>query len=228
MHKNYANYLLKKTKDDYNRIADKFSSTRGYISNDILELNSFVNIRDNILDLGCGNGRLSEVFKEMNVTYIGTDNSREMIKIAKKKYPKEKFIVSDALCLPFKDNIFDKVFSLSVIQHIPSVELRIKFLKEVQRVLKPKGKLIITAWYINQNKIKKYLTENPKFDKGDIFYPFKIPERKIEVLRYIHCFKRDELIKLIEKSGFKVEKSSISQRGSNKENKNILVIAKKI
>lgn len=227
MNKDYANYLLKKTKDDYNRIADKFSSTRGYLSNDLLELRELASKGEKILDLGCGNGRLSEVLKENDIDYIGIDNSREMIKIAKEKYPKEKFILSDALRLPFKNNTFNKVFSLSVIQHIPSVELRIKFFKEAYRVLESNGKLIVTSWYFDQNKIKKYSKQNQELENGDIFYPFKVPEKNIEVLRYIHCFGRKELIKLFEESGFKVEKSKIVQRGFKKENKNILVIGNK-
>ena len=227
MNKDYANYLLEKTKADYNRIAGKFSSTRGYISSDILDLKKYVKSGDKILDAGCGNGRLSEVVRNMKIDYTGIDNSREMIKIAKDKYSSERFILSEIFNLPFKDNSFDKVFSLSVVHHVPSKECRIEFLKEIKRVLKPNRKLILTSWYFGQEKVKKYLTDDSELDKGDIYYPFKDPENNIEVMRYIHCFQVDEMRDLFQKSGFKVVEDKIVQRGKKIENKNILIVGSK-
>ena len=45
--------------------------------------------------------------------------------------------------LPYEDKMFSKVFCISVLEHLPQEEI-IKALKEFKRVLKSKGKLILT------------------------------------------------------------------------------------
>ena len=107
---------------------------------------------------------------------------------------------------------------------MPSNEYRIKFLKEIKRVLKPKGKLILTSWYFGQEKVKQFLSDDPRMDEGDIFYPFKDPENNIEVMRYIHCFQVEEMRELLKESGFKVIEDKIVQRGKKIENRNILIV----
>jgi len=236
MNKDYADFLLNKTKDDYNRIADKFSSTRGYVSGDILVLAQYAEPDDKILDLGCGNGRLSEIFKNKRIRYTGVDFSKELIKIARKKYPKEKFLLADAMKLPALKNIFDKVYCLSVLHHIPSEEYRIKFLKEIKRVLLPCGKIVLTVWNMHKvSKARALIFKNnflrffglSKLDFNDLFYPFNHQSGKREADRYIHAFRPNELARLVQKSGFKVEEIKFLKRGKKQENENILIVAKK-
>jgi tRNA (uracil-5-)-methyltransferase TRM9 len=235
MNKDYANYLLKKTKDDYNRIADKFSSTRSYLPADILALKKYANSGDKILDLGCGNGRLSELFKkEDNCNYFGTDFSKELIAIARKKYKNEKFYLANALKLPFLSDQFDMVYCLSVFHHIPSSEYRIIFLKEIMRVLKPNGKVVLTVWNLKGKKnVNVKIVKNSllgffglsKLDKGDIFLSFKTEGKTVE--RYIHCFTPEELEKIFAKAGFKICEIGILKRGKKVENENILIVGQK-
>jgi len=110
MERTYADYLLKKTRRDYNRIAAIFTTKRERITPDILCLKKYIKNGDKILDLGCGSGRLSQIFNQ-KIEYIGTDVSRKFIRIAKEKYPDKKFIKTDYFLLPFVDNHFDKIFS---------------------------------------------------------------------------------------------------------------------
>ena len=153
MDKEYAKYLLEKTHQDYSRIAEEFSKTREYLPEERKDLLlQYITPGDKVLDLGCGNGRFSGVFQK-DIEYIGVDNSEGMIEIARKKYPGADFSVADALNLPFPENYFDKVFSFAVIHHVPSTELRIKFLKEARKVLRPGGILILTVWHLNPFKM---------------------------------------------------------------------------
>jgi len=100
-----------------------------------------------ILDLGCGNGRLLNALKDKEVEYVGVDNSEKLLSEAQKNYPeyKDKFWKADALNLPFAENEFDMIYSIAVLQHIPSKEYRMKFLKECLRTLKKDGKLVLTV-----------------------------------------------------------------------------------
>ncbi len=113
----------------------------------------FENVKENerVLDLGCGNGRFYENLK--NTNYTGIDNSEKLIEIARRNYEGVDFRVASALDIPFKDEEFDRVFSLAVLHHIPK-EYHNKFLKEVKRVLKNNGLLILTVWNLKDRKEK--------------------------------------------------------------------------
>jgi ubiquinone/menaquinone biosynthesis C-methylase UbiE len=233
MKKNYAKSLLEKTRMDYNKIAGVFSKTRDYLPADISTLQKYAQPNDKILDLGCGNGRLKKLFgKEIN--YYGVDFSEELIKIAKTKYPDGEFLVVDGLNLPFPDNFFDKIFCLAVLHHIPSFDIRLKFLKEARRVLKPGGLLILTVWNLWERKktkplLIKYtilkLIGKSKLDFKDIFYPWKDNTGKIVINRYFHIFTKKELENLIKRAGFIVKESGVLRR--SKKESNIYIIAKK-
>jgi ubiquinone/menaquinone biosynthesis C-methylase UbiE len=237
MNKKYAQYLLNKTRQDYNRMAMLFSIKRERLTPDILYLKKYARSGDKVLDLGCGSGRLNKLFAGVDgIDYTGTDVSQGLISIAKKKYPDRRFILTDFFKLPFKKKTYDKIFCLSVIHHIPSAELRQKFLHEARRVLKPNGRLIITAWSVWDNKKVKRINLKfklrrilflTKMDKNDIFLPFRDNRGKILAQRYLHCFKKQELLQLIKRAGFKIEKAVALKRGKSGENKNILAIVKK-
>ena len=109
MKREYAEYLLKKTKEDYNQIATSFARSREFIPDDIRDLGDWVIPGEKILDLGCGSGRFYKVLKEKEISYFGIDFSEKLIEIAKQKYPKGRFQVADILNLPFPNNYFDKI-----------------------------------------------------------------------------------------------------------------------
>lgn len=238
MDKEYAEYLLRKTKEDYNLIAEDFSRTREHVPEDRKSLLlQYIFPGDKILDLGCGNGRFFEIFENLRISYFGVDNSEKMIKMAKNKYPKGNFETASALKLPFPINYFDKIFSFAVFHHIPSEDFRLQFLKEAKRVLKPKGILILTVWDLNPLKMiligewkrtRSFLKYQilkifgiSKLDFGDFFIPWQnfIP-------RYIHYFTKNEFKKIVEKSDFKVKEINILRNLKSKES-NIYLIAEK-
>jgi len=230
MDKKYAEYLLEKTKKDYNLISEDFSRTRSHIWEELKFLGDYLISGEKILDLGCGNGRLHELLGGKIIDYYGVDNSDKLITIAKSKYPEGKFQVSDVLDIPFPDNFFDKVFSIAVLHHIPSDDFRIRFIKEARRVLRPGGFLILTVWNLWQKpdslkRIIKFailkVLRKTKLDFKDVFVPW---QKTID--RYIHCFTKNELKKLVENAGFKIKKTRILKRKETK-NYNIFLIAEK-
>jgi ubiquinone/menaquinone biosynthesis C-methylase UbiE len=233
MDKKYARYLLKKTHKDYNKISENYDKTRFLLSDDIKKLSQFVNENDKVLDLGCANGKFFEAFKDKKIDYFGIDISENLIKIAKQNYPEANFQVADALNLPFPDNFFDKIYSISVLHNIPSKELRLKYLKEAKRVLKNDGFLILRVWDLWKRKdslilILKYtflkIIGKSKLDFFDIFLPWKDSNGKILANRYFHCFRKKELEDLLKKSGFKIIK--VWKKGK-KYKANIYSIAQK-
>jgi ubiquinone/menaquinone biosynthesis C-methylase UbiE len=233
MNKKYAEYLLTKTKEDYNLIATDYTRTRAFIPEDIRALGEYAQEKDKVLDLGCANGRLFEVLRNKKVDYRGVDFSEKLIEIAKKNYPEAKFQIANALHLPFSENFFDKVYSVSILHNIPSKNFQLQYLKEVKKVLKPGGLLILRVWDFWRRKVAaklllKYtlfkLIGKSQLDFKDVFVPWKDSGGKILVQRYFHCFTKNELEELVKKVGFKIKKS---WRGGRDPRTNIYLIAEK-
>lgn len=90
-----------------------------------------------LLDLGCGTGVLQSEFenKYKNVTGYGIDVSSDAIKYCKMRGVKRATLF-DGGKYPFKNETFDVVTAIDVLEHIPNDE---KALKEVYRILKKGG-----------------------------------------------------------------------------------------
>ncbi|MFA5878302.1 MAG: class I SAM-dependent methyltransferase [Candidatus Staskawiczbacteria bacterium] len=235
MRQEYAKYLIEKTRRDYNVIAKHFSSTREFMWKDLMPLIDYTVSGDKVLDLGCGNGRLFSVLKEKGIEYVGMDNSEGLIEEAKRRFPKASFKVGGLLTLPFPEDTFDKVYCIATLHHIPSNELRVVALKEIKRVLKPKGILVLTVWNLWQRKTiwRKVIRNNllkvigfAKMDFNDILVPWKDKDGKVLIQRYIHLFTKRELRNVAKKAGFTVQDVKVTERPELKDN-NLFIICQK-
>lgn len=100
-----------------------------------------------VLDVGCGSGIYVMLLASQNLLTIGVDVSRESLAVAKEwsvelgvaKYV--HFIRCDAEFLPLRNAIFDFIVCSEVIEHLDIPEYG---LKEISRVIDPKGCAIIT------------------------------------------------------------------------------------
>lgn len=94
-----------------------------------------------ILDFGCGDGFFASlIFNQQEVdTALDLFNSR--FDQAKDTGVYKKIVGFDGKKIPLKKNSYDVVVSNSVLEHIPLLE---ENLLEVNRILKPKGKFIVT------------------------------------------------------------------------------------
>jgi 2-polyprenyl-3-methyl-5-hydroxy-6-metoxy-1,4-benzoquinol methylase len=92
-----------------------------------------------ILDLGCGTGSFLKDIIALGYTNVyGADMAPEDFMLPKVKFVKANFNEK----FPFKDNEFDIVFSLEVIEHL---ENPWHYMDEMQRIIKSKGYLIMTT-----------------------------------------------------------------------------------
>jgi SAM-dependent methyltransferase len=107
-----------------------------------------------ILDVGCGNGWVAKEFLPKGKQVYSLDISITNPAKATKLYPNEKHfgITADSFNLPFNDISFDCVIASEIIEHVfdPAA-----FIKELFRVVKKGGRLILTTPY--KEKLIYYL-----------------------------------------------------------------------
>lgn len=210
-----AKEILNLVQTGYDKIASDFDLTRKKeVWPKARELGDKVEEGSKVLDLACGNGRLLEVLKNKEITYLGIDNSIKLIEIAKENYPAYKFIVGDMLNLDHvlkPDNKFNYIFCLAALQHIPSHKLRKQVLTELKKYLTKEGQLIISNWNMWSGKHRKQLIINnikkifglSDLDFNDILFSWKNSKGEKTGNRYYHAFTKRELIKLAKEAGFK-------------------------
>lgn len=96
-----------------------------------------------ILDLGCGWGRVLKPVMDRGGRAVGFDISENMLELAADHLAKNghrpELARGDGTRLPFRDNSFDQVYSLLVLQHL-SKDNGTALISEVHRVLKPGGR----------------------------------------------------------------------------------------
>ena len=231
MEKAKAIKILQETEQGYDRIAEKFSETRKRFWGDLEFIQDYAGSGNNILDYGCGNGRLLELFSGKNIDYTGLDISGKMINIAKGKYsdPLIKFRkITSFDSLTFPGNYFNAVYSIAVFHHLPSASLRQKVAKELYRVTQPGGFIIITVWNLWQKKYLKNILINwankmifkSSLDWNDCWIDFKDNQGNI-FNRYHHAFKKKELENLFNEAGFTTERREVLNK------KNIIFVGRK-
>ena len=163
---------------------------------------------NDILEIACGTGRvtahLAKSVKHDELT--ATDLNPDMIEVAKKivTSDKIKWMIADAMSLPFPDKSFDLVVIQFGIMFFPDKQ---KGLSEAYRVLRPGGKLLFNTWDKSENVpaiftgrkiIESYFGDNPP-----VFYniPFSM-------------YDESELKKITSDAGFKdVNVSLVKKEG---------------
>jgi ubiquinone/menaquinone biosynthesis C-methylase UbiE len=99
-----------------------------------------------ILDVGCGSAWVAKNYLKKQVKVYSLDISLVNPIKALKEYPAGNHfgITADSYKLPFLENSFDCIIASEIIEHIIYPD---RFIKELMRVLKPKGEVIITTPY---------------------------------------------------------------------------------
>jgi MPBQ/MSBQ methyltransferase len=100
-----------------------------------------------LLDVGCGIGGSSRILaKDYGFSVTGVTISPQQVKRAQELTPEgvdANFLVDDAMALSFPDASFDVVWSVEAGPHMPDKAI---FTKELMRVLKPGGVLVVADW----------------------------------------------------------------------------------
>lgn len=139
------------------------------------KINSKVENR-NILEIGSGQGfNCHYLSRNKENIVIGIDLSKKDIAISKKRYPGVDFRYMNAEKLTFAKNTFDEIYAMDILEHVDNLE---KVLKEVKRVLKIGGKMVVNIPY---HKSEKWLLKvRPTFHK-EIHHVRIFSENELEI-----------------------------------------------
>ncbi len=229
--------IIKKTREDYNKIAKHFSGTRYDVWPELEQLKPLFQNGQYILDWGCGNGRLLLMLREMqNIHYVGVDQSEELIAIARRKHTKEikggqaHFYSTAKRAKKFPDNYFDIVCCIASFHHLPDEASRLALLTKIYAELKSGGKLVVLVWNLGSDWAKAQFKKGwKKIGDQDFLIPWKTQKGEIEVMRYYHHFIPNEIKALFTKAGFITDSVTYGPGPANTEKggRNMIVVAHK-
>jgi len=135
----------------YNKLHKEEQLSKIRLIKDNLEIKK----KDFLLDVGCGTGIFAD---EFNCIKIGIDPSIEMLNQGKNAF----YIQAYAENLPFKDDSFDNVISVTAIHNFKNIR---KGLEEIKRVSRKNIALSILKKSSKINEIKNHIKELFKITK---------------------------------------------------------------
>jgi len=189
----------------YDRIAPHFSEKR---QNPWPEVESFLENRraEIAIDIGCGNGRHTELLAAIADRAIGLDVSRGVLGEARDRQRRHGFaaelVQADASILPFHNDGVDLAVYVAALHHLPSREARIASLDELARALEPGAEALLSVWS----------TEHDAFDETagfDTTVSFTMPDGTA-VPRFYHIYDPEEFAADLAKSDVVVEREWVS------------------
>lgn len=143
-----------------------------------------------IIDIGCGAGHQTAFLGA-----TGIDHDPQALKIAKKHFPKTKFILGDITQkLPFKKNSVDALVCSNVLEHLTN-KGREKFFAEAKKILKKDGVFILS--YVDLSHWMNHLLASliPDYGIKDPTHlvSWSIPEFKKYISRHFQIIKEKKV-----------------------------------
>ena len=153
--------------------------------------------KDNIVaDIGCGTGYVFELltkkYRKKNIKFYGVDPAKGMLKIANKKIKdkRTKFIEGSFEKINLRDDSVDKIISTLALHWVGSID---KALKELKRIVKPKGSIDILMIEKNDGKqfkkmvfrvMKKFLSNKQIFNAANLINRVTKKEITKKIIKY--------------------------------------------
>ncbi len=210
--------LLALNREFYAHFARDFAETRSAERANVEPIMPYLADGVKVLDVGCGNGRLSERLdrEAFRLDYVGIDLTPELVALARARrlhHLAAEFYVADVTQTDWAKMLrgrapFDLILALAVLHHIPSFELRCAVLRDLRALLQPGSGLIMSNWqFTRSERLKKKIVPwqtlglEAELEPGDALLDWK---RGGTGYRYVHLLTEAEVQSLADQSGFEV------------------------
>ena len=180
---------------NFDGIADEFDAARPRPWRETIAFERELPPRSRVLDLGCGSGRNVAFLAERGHPIAGLDASAQLLKLAAAKVGRSALVRADAVALPFSAATFDAVHCVATLHHLPSETERRQVVREIVRVLRPGGPVLLSVWALEQERFQSTVGEHVR--KGDaavadVSVPWRRSDGRV-VPRFYHLFHEGEL-----------------------------------
>ena len=133
---NFSNNLYEESEFSYD---DELTGLKKTYLNCLKEACNDIKKKENFLEIGCGNGFMLKEASNLGFKFVqGVEPSKNAY-LKSPEELKEKILQKIFDHRDFKDNFFDIVFIAMIVEHVVDIN---KFLKDIQKILKPGGKVV--------------------------------------------------------------------------------------
>jgi len=166
-----------------------------------------------VLDFGCGVGYVTVEMAKIAEKAFGIDTNEYIgtIPIPIELSDRLQYIIASGENLPFEDSIFDVILASEV---LPMISEPLHFLKEISRVLKPGGRLIIVNGSGHPSIKEAYKSKPWYFKLLNRLYNYRMPESYEKYCQILQksfdtaqksFFQEEDISLLLNQVGFLVE-----------------------
>jgi ubiquinone/menaquinone biosynthesis C-methylase UbiE len=202
----------------YNQVASHFDETRVAHWDEVKKYVEGLLSKSRVGDLGCGNGKNMLIRSDLD--WQGCDGSEAMVKICCDKGL--NCCLGNLKSLPFNDDEFDHAICIAVVHHLATREHRIHVIKELIRVTKNGGSIMIQVW---GNTNSNYQDEQDRLVRWRLKgqYNETTANQSCDYYRFYHYFNDGELEELCRVAG----NNHISRSFTTHDNYGVIILVQK-
>lgn len=146
-----------------------------------------------VLDAGCGNGRHAVLAARLGHRVVGVDVSRQLLSYAQESVGDDGlgFIEAAIERVPLRDDSVDAALALAVLHHVRGRPARQQTLREIVRVMRPRGRMLLSVWARQQPRFgpgrePRTPDDGRPVEPGDALVRWT--QHGLNVDRYLHLY----------------------------------------
>lgn len=223
---------LRDNRKAWESIAQSFHTTRNRPWPGVESFLRELTPQSRVLDAGCGNGRHAVLAARLGHRVVGLDVSRRLLGYAQRSVAASEsgWIEGAIERLPLRDDSVDAALGLAVLHHVRGRPARQATLRELVRVMRPQGRMLLSVWTRQQPRFgpgrePRAPDDGRPVEPGDALVRWT--QHGLNVDRYLHLYAWQEWIRDLDSIGAAVERAWPEAIATDDEPDNYFAIVRK-